>query len=186
VAAHTTLVIKHDESVATASIVDKLVKPAAHKAEFVTALLNFLTGLASGAQAARVDVKVDDVTVGDYATTFATFDTVIETDVILIGPVTLTFDDTPTGENQMATGDDDTDAAANAAAAINAHSVLAGIVSATSAAAVLTITSLYPGPIGEFIAVSSPDGTITVDNAYLEGVTSTNSATFRSHTFGQA
>jgi hypothetical protein len=61
------------------------------------------------------------------------------TDALTLGNVTLTYVSSASTENQVTNGASDTASAANLAAAINAHSKLSGLISATSAAGVVTI-----------------------------------------------
>lgn len=183
-AAVTTITIKHGDE-ATPTITDRLVKPASDAKEAAAALAAELSGFASGARSARLSLKVEDVTTGDRASATATCATVVEDDVLTIGDVSLTAKDSPSGESEVDVGASNTIMAANFAAAINAHSGLLGIVTATSAAAVVTITSTQPGRIGEFITLAETGTTITLSASALGGVTATQYAS-RDHGFGVA
>lgn len=99
---------------------------------------------------------------GVYATIGATFASVVNTNTLVIGGVTITATSgTPTSV-QFKVGGTDTVTAANAAATINALTTLNKMVFATSAGAVLTINSLFPGTIGNMITTTATGGTITV------------------------
>jgi phage tail sheath gpL-like len=96
----------------------------------------------------------------------------VATDAITIGPVTLTASSTPANENQWEIdGADDTADAASLAAAINAHSTLSQVVTATSEDEVVTVTAKQKGVVGNFINISSADATITASGANLSGGT---------------
>lgn len=91
-----------------------------------------------------------------------TLASVVENEAVTIGKTTLTFKDSPAGENQVQTGGaDDAADAVVLAAAINAHSVLSKIVTASAAAAVVTVTARVPGVIGNEIIFSETGTTIT-------------------------
>lgn len=96
----------------------------------------------------------------------------VATDAITIGAVTMTATSTPSLETDWEIdGADDTADAAALAAAINAHSTLSQIVTATSSAGVVTITAKQKGVVGNYIPLSSGDATITASGAFLAGGT---------------
>lgn len=74
------------------------------------------------------------------ATITITHDDVVEDDTVRVGAVTFTWKASPSGENEVDIGGDADADATNLAAKINAHSKLQGIVSASAASAVVTIT----------------------------------------------
>ena len=63
--------------------------------------------------------------------------------------------------NQTVTPNDDKSLAVRLAAAVNAHSVTSLICSASASGAVVTVTCHIPGIIGNYIAFSDADATIT-------------------------
>ena len=75
-------------------------------------------------------------------------------DTIVIGGTTLTAKTTPTTTAHYAIATTDATYAASMAAAINANATISKLVRATSAAGVVTITALYPGPIGNLITTT--------------------------------
>lgn len=106
-------------------------------------------------------------------------------DALTVGTVTLTGAASPANENQFATGGaNDTADAVVLAAAINAHSVLSLIVSATSASNVVTITSKVPGVIGNQIPLSETGTTITVSGSYLASGAGGATDTIRTYALG--
>jgi phage tail sheath gpL-like len=139
------------------------------------ALARYIRSLAGGVRSGRIYLQVDDANPVKASVT-ATCDTVIATNTLTVGTVTLTADATPANENEFDPGASDTECAANIAAAINDHSVLGLAVSATSAAGVVTITAHVAGELGNHIAVSENSTTITLSAATLTGGTGFSSA----------
>ncbi len=106
---------------------------------------------------------------GVYATGTAVFASVVNTNTLVIGGVTITATTgTPTSV-QFKVGGTDTVTATNAVATINALTTLNKVVQASSSGATVTIVSLYPGTIGNLITLSAAGGTITVGAALTGG-----------------
>lgn len=97
-----------------------------------------------------------------------TLASVAANDTVVIGGVTLTAKASPSTEAQFSQAGTNTEDAASLAAVINAHSTLSRVVSATSAAAVVTVTCLVPGEIGNFIVMSQTGETMTL-SAFASG-----------------
>lgn len=89
-------------------------------------------------------------------------------DTVVIGGVTLTAKASPSGESQFSQAGTNTQDAASLAAKINAHSTLSLLVSATSSGAVVTVTALQKGVVGNRIAMSQTGGTMTLSASALE------------------
>ena len=110
---------------------------------------------------------------GVYATGTAVFASVVNTNTLVVGGVTLTATNgTPTSV-QFKVGGTDTVTATNAVAAINALTTINKVVQASSSGATVTVVSLYPGTIGNLITLSSTGGTITVGSALTGGTDGT-------------
>ena len=145
--------------------------------------INLFSGLNSGANIGSVDIQYSTSNPVAASGTL-TVTSAIATDAVTIGAVTLTASSTPANENQWEIdGASDTLDAASLAAAINAHSVLSKVVSATSATNVVTITALQKGLVGNQIPLSSADATIVASAAFLAG--GTGGATTAAETFGR-
>lgn len=99
---------------------------------------------------------------GVYASVTATLASVIATNTVVIGGVTLTCVNSGGTSVQFNKGTTDTITATNLAAAINALTTVNKVVQATSSGATVTIVSLYPGTIGNLITTTAGGGTITV------------------------
>ena len=117
---------------------DYAISDSSHKC--INNIVNLLRGLNSGAFKGTIDVhtsSTDPVAAsGTYTLTSA-----VATDAVTLGTVTLTASSTPADEDEWEIdGADDAADAASLAAAINAHSVLGLIVTATSASNVVTVT----------------------------------------------
>lgn len=121
-------------------------------------IAQFLTDLVKGAWNSNVQV----IQGGVYASVTATLASVVSTNTIVIGGVTLTCVNSGATSVQFNKGTTDTLTAVNLAAAINALTTINKVVQATSSGAVVTIVSLYPGTIGNLITTTATGGTITV------------------------
>ena len=133
----------------------------------VQKVVNLLKGLASGA--AKGSVYITNGTAAFVAASGTlTLVSVIATDVITIGPVTFTFTSSPTLETDIEVdGASDTLDAAAAVAAINAHSTVGQVVTASNVAGVITLTANQLGVTGNFVSYGSVDSTITAAGAHL-------------------
>ncbi len=132
---------------------------------------NILRGMESGALLGNVKLTASTADAVAATGTF-TLASVVATDAVTIAGVTFTFTSTPSLETDVEVdGADNTADAAALAAAINAHSTIKHIIYATSALAVVTLTCRVPGVIGNFIAISDADTTITTSASYLAGGT---------------
>ncbi len=147
-----------------------LARTTSEPKSFLTNLIKWLEKIQSGGEPGNVSLSVQlGGTAAVRASSTATCASVVATDTIVIGGTTLTAianAGTPTsaqfrigtgggaGQNAMC--------AANIAAAINANTTINKLVYATSAAAVVTITALQAGAVGNKITLTSTGGTITV------------------------
>jgi hypothetical protein len=148
-------------------------------------VLAYLKGVAGGASDAAVDFQQDPADPVAASGTF-TLASVQADDAVTIGTVTLTGKASPSGENQWATGGaDDTADAVTLAAAINAHSVLGKVVTASSADAVVTVTCKVKGVVGNQIPTSETGTTITVSGTFLTGGTGGHANAATSFNFGK-
>lgn len=91
-----------------------------------------------------------------------TVSTIVADNYVTIQGVTLTAKSSPSGENQFALGAGDNAAMANLAGAINGHSVLRWLVSASSSTNVCTVTARKTGPAGNLITLAKNGSPITV------------------------
>jgi len=98
-----------------------------------------------------------------------TLNTVIATDAVSINGVSFACVASGATGNQFNVGSDDTETAENLAAAINASStaLVSGYVTASSAAAVVTVTSAFYGTAGNMTTIASADTTIVASGARL-------------------
>lgn len=89
------------------------------------------------------------------------------TDTATIGGTALVAESSPVDQDDFDIGTTDATMAANLAAAINAHTTLQKIVRASASAAVVTVTSIYPGPIGNFVTTTKSGNGLAVNAAAL-------------------
>ncbi len=102
----------------------------------------------------------------------ATASAVDNTDTLVIGGTTLSVKAAPANENEVSKGTTDAGFAANVVAKINAHSVLSKYLFAvvtTSASGILTIYSIAPGLVGNFVTLTETGNGFTVGGAVLAG-----------------
>jgi len=130
-------------------------------------VLGLIKGLISGAVVGSAYVHTG------VASATATLATVVADNTITIGGVTLTAKASPADQTQFAVGASNTECAAALAAAINAHTTLKHLVYASASAAVVTISAVVPGPVGNQIPVSRVGSPITLSGAALAGASVT-------------
>jgi hypothetical protein len=159
------------KSSATQALLNQKLKLSGKPKTGTQAVVQFFKDLLSGQQVGILDVQTGSADPVAASGTF-TLASVIATDAFTIGTETFVFSSNPANENQIEVdGADNTADAAAAAAAINAHSVIGKIVSATSALGVVTVTALQKGVVGNMIPISDADTTITTSGAFLTGGT---------------
>lgn len=88
-------------------------------------------------------------------------------DTVVIGGTTLTSATSGNGTTTFTIGSTDAAMATNLAACINANTTLQKIVRASASSAVVTITSVYPGPIGNLVTLTEGGNGCTVSGAAL-------------------
>lgn len=139
-------------------------------------VINFVRGLNSGARSGLMKAGVVDSGASDAvsASQTATFsgaataaDTVTINGVVLTAVSNVT---TPTN-NQWQVGTSAATAATNLVAAINASTTdnLSGTVSASASGAVVTVSCLIPGVIGNVLTIAKSSTAITLGGALLAG-----------------
>lgn len=106
---------------------------------------------------------------GVYATGTAVCASVIATDTLVIGGVTITAVNSGATSVQFVRSTTNSVTAANIVTTINALTTLNKVVQASSSGATVTIVSLVPGTIGNLITLSAGGGTITVGSALTGG-----------------
>lgn len=153
--------------------------------EAIRDIVNHLQALASGNEKGTVYAQSGTANPVAASGTL-TLVSAVATDAITIGATTLTASSTPANENQWEIdGASDTLDAVSLAAAINAHSTLSQIVTATSALGVVTVTAKQRGVVGNAINLSSADATITASGANLSGGTGGATDTAATYAFGE-
>lgn len=163
--------IKTDETQAQLQKLFKSNSDDNYSREAALALAGYFRDLASGRRRGVVDVQTANEAPARASATF-TFVSVIATDEFTISGVTFTFTSTPTLETHVEVdGASNALDAAAAGAAINAHSTVSKLVLATVVSNVVTVTAREAGVVGNSIAVSDADTTITTSAANLSGGT---------------
>lgn len=166
-AAGTTIHIVHGSENGQ-TITDEILKNTSSPRIAITALRNLLTAVVGGARNASLAVSVDS-TAPVKASATITCATAIATNTITIGPQTLTLVNSGATTDEINKGGNNTLTAAAIAAAINAHAVTSKYVVASSALAVVTVTALQRGTMGNGITLASSGSTLAVSGAALSG-----------------
>lgn len=138
-------------------------------------LVNFLQGVFTGTElgpsgeAPSIAISIEDQATAASGT--YTLDTVIATDAVSINGVSFTAVAAGATGNQFNVGADDTETAANLAAAINASAtaLVNQHVTASSVDEVVTVTAVNKGVFGNAVTIASADATITPSGARLTG-----------------
>jgi len=131
----------------------------------------YIDQIATGKITASIDVS-DSATAPVAASGTYTLVSAIATDAVTIGQETFTASSTPSGENEWEIdGADDTADALSLATAINAHSTIGSMITATSALGVVTLTAQTKGSWANQVPFSSADATITASATFLAGGT---------------
>lgn len=109
-------------------------------------LRNLIEKVLDGEQLAYAKVSTNPI----QATGLVTFSSLVADDTVTINGVVFTAKVSPSGANEFALGADDTAAAANFAAKINASALahIVNVLTATSALGVITLTAVQPGLSG--------------------------------------
>lgn len=181
------IAIAHDDTQTAATVAARLARPAADAAPGVHRLGDELHAVAGGLRRARVTMLVEtsDETHPSATVTLGGANITAD-DTIAIGPVTLTWKASPSTEGEVAFVNTAATDAAALAAKINAHSDLSGMVTASAAAAVVTVTGALPGNLCRYTLVKSEtnSGAMALSAASLGGVTSAVQATPRTYSRG--
>lgn len=162
-----------------------MLKSASKQKEQAVSLRNFFHALAGAEHNAKLAVQVNsgDAVAAHGTITLASF---VATNTITVGSQTFTCESSgASGNNQFNVGGSDTLTAAAAVVAINAHPTLSPYILATSALAVITITSLVPGDIGNSIKIAvSAHGTVTGSGLLTSGANATTYSTSNTYHYG--
>lgn len=155
---------------------EKLETQSADPKQHAINLSNFFKSLASGCDNAEMVQFTDDVALA-YASGTCTVASIQADDTITINGTTITGKASPSGESQFDSDGSDTVVATAIAACINAHSSFAGICTATSSAAVVTVQASLKGYMGNCITLASSNGSrLAVSAARLAGGTGSGEA----------
>lgn len=157
-----TLVVQTNNN---AAATDLLPQSSSNNSNYLKKIKEFFADLVLGVWKSNTLV----IQGGTYATGTATFASVIATNTLVIGGVTITAVNSSPSSVQFLVGATDTITAANAVTTINALTTLNKVVQASSSGEVITIVSLIPGTIGNLITLSAGGGTITVGAALTGG-----------------
>lgn len=167
----TEITIVHDSAVNAASMSEQLIESSsAHVREQLIKLRDYFDSLINGSATAQLTVGMDSGGSTDKATGTITFTNMgVADETVTIGSVVLTWKASAANENQVTIGADQAASQTNLAAAINAHSKLAGLVDATSTGSTVVVTATRPGRWGNLIALAEAGTNTSVSGASLAG-----------------
>ena len=174
--AATIIEIIHEDGINPAALGNELVLDTNNSHEGIRAISDYLQSIAGGVNGANVRVRVDSSSSGAVSTGVCTINSdtyaIVSNDTEVIGSVTFTWETSADAEveTEVTLSAVDATAATNLAAAINAHSALVGVVSATSALGVVTVTLDQDHRVGRHIGTSRTEtnaGSVTWTNAVL-------------------
>lgn len=143
----------------------KLIPIAGNSSITLRYIYQFFQDLVNGVWNSNINVMASGV----YATGTAVCASVIATDTLVIGGVTLTADNSTQGNATFVRSTNNTTTATNLTTCINANTSLDQLVQASSSGATVTIVCLVPGTIGNLVTLSAGGGTITVGSALTGG-----------------
>lgn len=160
----TTISITHDPNVAVGSLGLKDSSDPKGEARRLSHLFKrFTAGLANGKFQVNVDASVAK------ASGTLTCASVSDADTCVIGGVTLTAKTSPSGQSQWLRGVSDSADAAALVACVNAHTSLAGMVTASNLAGVVTVSAFASGAIGNGISLVGTATRMAASAANLAG-----------------
>lgn len=140
------------------------------KREAFRAIVNELHGILTGRRAMVRAVLSGVCATGTYTATQATL--VSGTSAATIAGTVLVAETTPVDQDDFAIGTTDAEAATNLCNAINAHTTLQKIVRASVSSNIVTVTCIFPGPIGNLVTTTETSNGLVVSGAALTGGTS--------------
>lgn len=171
------IIVAHDET--SANDQADLYAETGYKELAGLKLVNFIKRVVSGMGSATVQTKINAV----KATGTITLSSHVATDTVTVNGITFTCVASGATGNQYNVGADDTATAVALAAALNANTTLDGMIVATSALGVVTVTALQPGELGNAVTLAiSAHGSVSA--ARMAG--GTNGDTETTHYFGSA
>lgn len=138
-------------------------------------LRNLIEKMLQGEQLAYAKVSTNPI----QATGTITFSSLAADDTVTVNGVIFTAKVSPSGANQFALGADDTAAAANFAAKINASAIakIVNVLTATSALGVVTLTAVQPGLEGNCNTTAiSAHGSVSGSGRLASGTDGTQAA----------
>ena len=143
--------------------------------KFLEQMVSLFLACSSGDRSSSVTITTNTVAATGTFTIAA--GNLSANDTVTIGGVTFTAKSSGATGNQFNIGGDNTATAAACAAAVNASSNTAGMVSATSALGVVTFTASAAGQIGNGISLAKSATNGSVSGANLSGGTQTSIGT---------
>lgn len=135
------------------------------KQESMAQLMHEINGVVGGMRKGHIRACLASVRAS--ATVTCDFASVVDgTDDVTIGGTTLSVEASPSGETQFDGGSSDATLTDNLAAAVNGNSTIQKFCFAVSdGASVVTLYSVFPGPIGNLITLAETGNGFTISGA---------------------
>ena len=176
-ALQSTIVITHDEL--EVDMTRLLIAETGNRFLAGQKLMRYVRSLMGGSKSAKVALSVNAVKASGTITLSAH----VANDTTTVNGIVFTCKTSGATGNEYNVGADDTATAVNLAAALNANTTLDGMIVATSALGVVTLTALVPGELGNAITLAiSAHGSVSA--ARMAG--GTNGAATATHYYGSA
>jgi hypothetical protein len=161
--------------------------PAGRPLEAMTRLTALMGAASARLVPCAVTVSLESTSSRAHASATATFSGVpTADDTVVIGPTTLTWKASAANQSQITIGGSAAASATALAAAINAHTALAGLVSASAADTVVTISSDIPGRVGNLVTLAETGTTVALSATALTGGVGTSQVASRQYVLGLA
>ena len=176
-ALQSTIVITHDEL--EVDMTRLLIAETGNRFLAGQKLMRYVRSLMGGSKSAKVALSVNAV----KASGTITLSSHVNADTVTVNGIVFTCKTSGATGNEYNVGADDTATAVNLAAALNANTTLDGMIVATSALGVVTVTALAPGELGNAVTLAiSAHGSVSA--ARMAG--GTNGAATATHYYGSA
>ena len=161
------IIVKSPDTATT--LRSQLLKQAGAGSQQAALLSTYFHAIAGGVKSAAFRVSTGTANpVAASGTLTLTYASIVANDTMIIGKTTLTWvTGAPANESQVRKITDLTTTAENLVVAINAHSVLSKVVTATRSAGVVTIACKVQGEIGNQLPLSSSSAGAVASASYL-------------------
>ena len=173
--ANSMLVLTHSDT--EADMAAMLLADTGNKFQAGQKLMKYVRSLMGGFRYAKVQTQINAV----KATGTVTLSSHVATNTVTVNGISFECVASGATGNQYNVGGTDTLTAVALAAALNANTTLDGMIVATSSGAVVTLTALFPGELGNAVTLAiSANGSVSAARM----ASGTNGAQSKTHYYG--